>query len=70
MVHHAVPKRRGGDEARFAFVNGEKSVSAGGIFPGLQLPLQSEQLCFQIQLEAGDGWSAALAAPGLAEGQQ
>lgn len=57
MMHHPVAERGGGDQAGFAFVEGEEAIRAGLVAAVRQFPVQGQQFALQVQFEgdrAGD----------------
>jgi hypothetical protein len=52
VMNHAVAERRGGDDARLAFINAEEAV-ARAVLGARELALQREELMFQIEAERG-----------------
>lgn len=68
VVHHAVPERRGGDEARLGVDDAEGAVGTRPVGSAGELALEAVQFGFEIGQECGDIGSRLLASGGAAGG--
>jgi hypothetical protein len=68
VVHHAVPERRGGDEARFGVDDAEGAVGARAVGADGELALEAVQFGFEVGPESGDVGPRLLALGGAGGG--
>ena len=65
VVHHPIPKRRGGNQAGLGVVNAEVAVFAGTVGLGFEFVLELKQFVLQVELEGRHVPFAALAFGGF-----